>query len=402
MVVLQGARQVGKSTVARLLAERMGGTLVDLDDPLALDGMVMDARGALEGAAAPVVVDEFQRAGPAFVAAVKTIVDRDRRAGQFLLAGSANYLAARHHVETLAGRNVKLVLWPLSQGELTGTRERFLELATGQGSELLDLSPPKLSSRELAERICLGGYPEIALGRIGAAHRRRWFASYGADCTEREALRGIAEVRKTDELRRTLGALALRTGGELVLQHLRRDLGDAGSALDHKTLVAFVDLLDGLHLVHRVPAWSSNATVAARKHPKVHLADTGLAAALGGVGPESLTDGSVPGPFWGQLVETFVVNELAKQSSFLADPVTLRHYRDSDHEVDLIVEQADGSFVGVEVKAGAARPGDSRHLAWLRDRHPDRFRAGIVLHGGSTRAALGDRLFAVPIATLWA
>lgn len=396
VVIVQGARQVGKSTLVQALATHHAGAMVDLDDPFQLDTFRRDPSGVLAPLVRPIVIDEIQRAGQPALLAVKRAVDRDRRPGQFVLTGSANYLAARTHVETLAGRNVKVALWPLSQGELAQRRERFISLAFSEPAALLETRAPSGGAR-LLERIVMGGFPEVAL-RLGAtATRWRWCAGYAADCTDREALRGIAEVRKTDDLRRTLAVLAARTGSELVLQNVRTSLGDAGSSVDHKTLVSFVDLLEALHLVHRLPAWSTNLTTRARRHPKVHMCDTGLAVGLLRVDVDRARADAVTG----QLVETFVVNEIAKQSSWADEPFALFHFRDHEHEIDLLLERSDGSIVAVEVKAGPVQVHDARHLAWLRDTHPRRFVAGFVLHGGTTRRPLGDRLFALPIDALW-
>ena len=396
VLIVQGARQVGKSTLVQALATSHAAAMIDLDDPFQLDTFRHDPGGVLAPLRRPIVIDEIQRAGQPALLAVKRAVDRDQRPGQFVLTGSANYLAARTHVETLAGRNVKVALWPFSQGELAQQRERFVGLAFSDPAALLDVRAPS-GGLVLRDRIVAGGFPEVALRLETSAARWRWCAGYAADCTDREALRGIADVRKTDDLRRTLAVLAARTGSELVLQNVRTSLGDAGSSVDHKTLASFVDLLEALHLVHRLPAWSTNLTTRARRHPKIHACDTGLAVGLLRVDADRARTDAVTG----QLAETFVVNEIAKQVSWADEPFALFHFRDHEHEIDLLLERSDGSIIGVEVKAGPAQRHDARHLAWLRDTHPQRFVAGFVLHGGTTRQPLGDRLFALPIDALW-
>ena len=401
IVILHGARQVGKTTIVRSAVAQSGGSAIDLDDPLLLDAVRADPGGVLVGLRRPVFVDEFQRGGPALVLAVKQAVDRDRRRGQFVLTGSANHLAAQHHVDTLAGRNVRLTVWPFSQGELRGRRERFIELAFASPGAVLDLPTEPLDRSGLVSLVVRGGYPEIVLGDLSTAMRQRWVASYVADCTDREALRGVAEIRKTDELRQLFAALAARSASELVLQGVKSALGERGAALDHRTLVQFLDLLEALHLIHRVPAWSTNRTSRARKHAKVHLTDAGIAAGVLRIDADALA-GDGADRLLGPLVETFVVDEIAKQCSWHDRSLSLHHLRNDRHEVDLIIEDDAGKLVAIEIKAGPVQSHHAADLAWLRDLHPSRFVAGFVLHGGTNRLPLGDRIWAVPIPTMWA
>jgi uncharacterized protein len=398
VVVLHGARQVGKSTLVRDLLGLDTQQVLDLDDPLTRDALNAEGEALLRARRQPVVIDEFQRAGEPLILALKRIVDRDRRRGQFLLTGSANYLASRRPAETLAGRNIRMTLWPLSQGEIDGTKETFVaRLVSGEVGlgKLAAFSPS-----EMLRRVCRGGYPEMVTNDLTSDTAWRWAASYVADCTEREALAGVADVRSGDALRTLMTVLAARTASELVMEDARRDLGASGFGLDPRTVAGHVELLDALHLVHRLPAWSTNAASRVRKHPKVHVVDTGIATAI-----MQLDDMALGQPahakLRGALLESFVVNELAKQASWMAVPPTLWHFRSPKAEIDVIIEGPRRSVVGVEVKAGPASVHDARHLAWMRDATGDRFRAGVVLHGGDGAAQIGDRLWLLPISALW-
>jgi predicted AAA+ superfamily ATPase len=171
----------------------------------------------------------------------------------------------------------------------------------------------------------------------------------------------------------------------------------------HRTTVnRDLELLEAVFLIHRLPAWSRNLTTRVIKHSKLHLTDTGLAASLLGVSPESLAKPVAPAR--GPLIETFIVNELAKQATWSETAVRLHHWRVSGGaEVDVVLERDDGQVIGIESKARDTVTGeDFRGLATLRDLLGDQFSRGIVLHTGRQGAiGFGDRLVSLPIASLW-
>jgi predicted AAA+ superfamily ATPase len=329
---------------------------------------------------------------------VKRLVDRDPTKGRIVLTGSANYLAARSVTETLAGRAGRIELWPLSVGERSGHRERFVETAFHTTVPAVSGEGGRTSRAEIMSLILEGGYPEVVRDRLRPSRRTRWFDAYVEDVVNREALRPLADVRQEHDLRRVLGALAARVGSELVISDLARDLG-----LDRATVTSYVSLLEALYLVHLLPAFSTNAVTAAKRRPTIHLNDTGLAANLTGLGERdlsALTAHRLAGP----LLEQFVVVELMKQRSWSGRPVDLRHYRDREgREVDVILEdRRSGEIVGIEVKSTSTPTlADARHLRYLRDRLGPRFVAGIVLHLGAQTLPLDDRIRCQPVSTLW-
>jgi uncharacterized protein len=105
----------------------------------------------------------------------------------------------------------------------------------------------------------------------------------------------------------------------------------------------------------------------------------------------------------GPLLENFAIGEVARQLTWAEEPVQLFHYRDRDQvEVDMVLEHASGTVIGIEVKAGeTVRGEDFRGLRHLANRLGDRFRAGIVLYAGEQQLSFGDRLAALPMAALW-
>ncbi|MFB9923720.1 ATP-binding protein [Amycolatopsis halotolerans] len=396
VVLLGGARQTGKTTLVRDLLDLPGHAWFSFDNEAVLARAADDPVGFVEALPRPAAVDEFQRAGRGFLLAVKQAADQDRTRGQLLLTGSTNYLADRGLSETLAGRAGRLVLWPLSMGERLGVRETFLDLLFEPASW-----PGKtgaLPRADLIRTLLEGGYPEIVTEGLSGRQRRNWFEAYVHDVVSREALRPVAEVRLEAELRRLLRLLAARTGQELVVS------GIAGDAeVGRETASNYVTLLEALHLVTLLPAWSTNITNRAKRRPKVVVADTGLAADLCGLGEQTFSP-TADGTAAGSLFETFVITEVFKQATWSERSVDLSYFRDRDGaEVDLIVEdRRTGELAGLEIKLTSTPTArHAKHLMMLRDKLGGRFTTGLVVHSGSQTLPLGDRIWAVPVSALW-
>lgn len=394
VVILGGARQVGKSTLAATQLGLDAQYVYSLDDPALREAASTDARGFVEALPHGAVVDEFQRAGEGFLLAVKRRVDRDQTKGQLLLTGSANYLAARGVTETLAGRAGRLRLWPLSIGERLGRRESFIDRAFAGRVDVVVATPREQVLSWLIE----GGFPEVVSGALPPGRRSRWFGAYVDDVVNREAVRPLADVRYEHELRRVLAALAARVATPLVVSDLARDLD-----LDRATVTNYVALLEALYLVHLLPPFAPSATTAAKRRPVIHLADTGLCAHLCGVASADID--SVGGhPLRGPLVESFVVGEILKQNSWRAEPVDVLHYRDAaQREVDVVLrERRTGRLVAIEVKATSTPvAAHAKHLRYFRSKVGNHFATGLVLHLGDQSLDLGDGIRAEPISTLW-
>ena len=397
VTLIHGPRQAGKTTLARLSCERMGGTFSTLDDPVMLTAARNDPVGFV-ARPGPLVIDEIQRAGDPLVTAIKMAVDLDPTPGRFLVTGSTNFLTVPTLSESLAGRMGIVELWPLSQGELTQSGpETFIRMAFEE-PEALRAGPAGAHGRDdYLELICAGGYP--ATRELTPAQRRRWYRDYLHTVTRRDIIE-LADIRRSDAIPPVLSAVAALTGQELNVTRLARGVG-----LDSRTADSYLAWLATVFLVHRVPQWSRNLSTKAAKAAKMYVSDSGLAATLANKDPAALarpTDTSV-----GQLVETFAVNEIARQLAWDDTGVRLHHYRDrGGPEIDLLLEAPDGRIVAVEVKAAVSPSPDAiRWLAWLRDRL-DRigndFVHGFVLHTGHNRLSLGDRLTLLPLDALWA
>lgn len=401
VVVLHGPRQSGKTTLSRRMVG--DGTFLSLDEPALLPLALDDPTGFVSGRSRPVVIDEVQRGGDDLVRAIKLAVDADASPGAFLLTGSTSFLAVPVLSESLAGRAVFFHLAPFSEVEIEGATHgllaRLVDAPKGgvtgpDHSDLLRAPPSGITRRQYAERICRGGYPEAV--RLSDDDRRLWFSAYVHTAVTRDIVE-LTGARRSTELPRLLRAVAARTAGELVMQDLHGDL-QLGSI---DTTADYLSYLEMTHLVTRLPGWATGAATRAKRRSKVHVADTGLAAAMLGLTAESLSDPATDER--GPLHETFAVNELHRQATAIAADLRFCHYRDSrGREIDLLIERPDGRLIALEVKAGAtARPADAKWLIWLRDLIGERFEIGLVLYSGSQALRLADRILALPLSYLW-
>lgn len=388
-----GPRQAGKSTLAEEL-QRSGlvPNYYNLDEEATRRVARSDPDGFVADIAKPAVIDEIQRA-PDLLLAIKQALDASDARGQFLITGSANVLASRAVADALPGRVEYASLWPLSQGEIEGRRETFVD-------RLLAGEPPRLSGERSgraahAERVVRGGFPDAY--RRTDRQRGRFFDSYVRALLGRD-LAAVGEVRVAPaKLAQLLSLLAARSGSLASFSGLARDL-----ELDDKTVKAHAALLEELFLIYRLRPWSRNIGSRHVKAPKLLLTDTGLMSALVGADAQRYSAFD-QGALAGALLETFVTMELVKQRTWAAARVELFFYRDArQREVDIVIESVTGDIAGVEVKAAASIDrSDSGGLRFLRDELGSRFVAGAVLYTGSATLEMDDRIWAVPLAGLW-
>jgi predicted AAA+ superfamily ATPase len=332
---------------------------------------------------------------PAVLGAVKRAVDDDPHPGRFLLTGSVR-AELEGDMWPGTGRLVRLPLYGMSvreQSGLTGRRPFLDVLADGDPPPTPAVQP---DLREYVATALRSGFPDPAL-RIGTTGaRERWLESYVEQLIGRDAAQ-LGERRDPALLRRYLEAYALNSGG--VLDHLT--ISEAAT-INRKTADAYEHLLEALLVVERVPAWTSNRFKRLVLMPKRYVIDAALIAAVLRADEQTvLRDGHL----LGRLLDTFVAAQLRPELVAATSRPRLHHLRmeQGRHEVDLVAELSGRRILGIEVKASAA-PGsdDARHLAWLRDRAGDAFTCGVVLHTGPRVFSLGDRLWAAPIASLWA
>lgn len=389
VVLVHGPRQCGKTTLARRLETARSYEYISLDDSVALAAAAGDPTGFVGRLGERTVIDEVQRA-PGLFPALKSAVDRRRTAGRFLLTGSTSVLFVPKLSESLAGRMEILRLHPLAQCELARRRPRFLD--TLFDASFRTRSFERLGD-DLAQRVAAGGFP-AALARPTPRRRAAWYRDYVDTLVQRD-VRDLARIRSLDVLPRLLAAAAGQTARLLNVADLA-----APFQLSRPTIREYVTLLEQVFLLEELPPWHANRLSRLVKTPKLHACDSGVACALLGVDARALSDDRA---LLGQVLETFVYQELRRQASWSDDPIAFHHFRDrDDFEVDIVLERGGRALAGVEVKASATvRPSDFRGLKKLAELAGRRFAAGVVLYDGELSASFGDRMFAVPIRSLW-
>ncbi len=387
-VLLEGPRGSGKSTILREIAAARDARIIDLDDEAVIAFVQQDPTTALTYPGL-VAVDEFQRV-PAVLSVVKRIVDRSGEPGRFLLAGSVSARLLPSGAETLTGRVHRMLLPPLSTAEVVGGESRLLLTL------LNDDDPAPVVSiwrrPDYFDLLAAGGYP-AALARPTPNSRRRWFASYLGSVAERD-LPQVADIRHPGALPRLYRLIAQQTSTVVGRTALGEQLGLAPA-----TARAYLDLLTHVYLVSELPGWTVGISAKAGRRPKIHVTDTGLAAAAIGTDGHRLASGQLSGLF----LESYVVTELMKQAILIDEPLTFAHFRDrAGVEVDIIIERPDGRVIAIEVKsATTTNQADARGLRFLGDRLGDRLQAGLLLHTGPLTARLYERIWATPVSALW-
>ena len=387
VVLLAGPRQAGKTTLAKKVAEERA-TFLTLDDPTVLSAAKDDPVGFVRGLDRA-TIDEIQRA-PELVLAIKRSVDDDPRPGRFLLTGSANLLTVPRVADSLAGRMAIVDLLPLSMSEIRRHQSHFLdETFSGHAPKPKDL----VLGEDLVTAVLTGGYPEVLL-RSAWNRRRDWYLDYVRAIVERD-VRDIAQIDKVQQLPRLLRVLAHHSGQLVNYSGLGAPLG-----LTHVTTQKYAGLFEQLFLTRLLPPWSNNELKRLINTPKIHFLDSGLLAALRDLSPQRLADDR--GAF-GALLETFVLSEVLKLSSWTGQRFSFSHFRDKEqNEVDIVIEDQDRKTVGLEVKARATvAAADFNGLRKLAEAAGKRFALGLVLYDGDAVVPFGPSLFAAPISALW-
>ena len=386
VVVVNGPRQAGKSTLAEMAVKHRPNAVARfLDHPGTRAAASADPIGFLDHDGL-MLIDEVQRV-PELWLAIKNLVDRDPRPGRFLLTGSARLLALKSLPDALPGRSETIELWPLSQGELDGGPDGFVDAAFRLGAELRAGSVG-LKRKDYLARAKRGGYPE-AVHRESERRRDRFFADYLSDLIVRD-VQQVAEIDRSSDMRRLLALLAAQTCGLVNMSRLGGAIG-----VTVPTIQSWIRILETIFLIRLVPGWSANLTTRAVSTPKVMFLDSGVAGYL--------SAGAAADASAGRLIENLVLGELARQLTWTDFSARLYHYRDRDqNEVDALLEDNAGTIVGVEVKAAETiTSADFRGLRSLQRRLTDRFRAGFVLYCGDESLSFGDGLVALPISALW-
>jgi len=404
IVNVVGPRQCGKSTLVQRqipIAEYF-----TMDSDAVRESLRADAYGQLRILAdrhqyskLPIVLDEVQRL-PEITLALKRVVDEDDRKGQFLLTGSADVFGLPGAEDSLAGRVHSLVLRPLSTAEVFHSEPcRLLDLVEESANNTLSSLPkPRSFSRsEALDQLVRGGFPEMR--ELGDRVRSSRYNSYIDSIIIRDVPM-VAPVRKPDLLRRLVDQLAARTAQELNIASVCDSLGARKESVGN-----WLDILERLCLVQRLPSWASAATKRAVHWPKLHFLDSGCACALRNQNASSFELGADPTAL-GPLLESFVFQELEKSLPLLNSAWRLAHWRSAQGEIDLIAESPGRCLALFEVKATSSISGaDFKPINWFLESGPGQAMAdksvGFVFYLGDQLVSMGPRRIGLPLSMLW-
>jgi hypothetical protein len=395
VVVLNGPRTVGKSTLLGQLAERLGRPVIDCDDPATRSAVRADPGRFIESDD-PVLIDEYQHV-PEILDAIKSQLNRDLRPGRYILAGSTRYASIPAAAQALTGRVDIIPVLPLTQGEIDGIPEAFITRFLDGANIETPVQVMAATREEYAMRSTSGGMP-VALRRPPGRSRSRWFANY-VDLVVDKDVMDISRVRQREMLPRLLGQLAARSGQVLNIAAAAGAIG-----LDRSTAENYTKLLEAVFLIYRLPAWGTTLGSRIVKHPKVHLTDSGVMAWLLNLTPQKIAE-AAPTTLteYGHLLETFAVGEILKQASWSDAPVTTGYFRtEAGDEVDLVLERDDGQVSAFEINAGTrVSSEDLRGLRLLKDRLGPRLQEAIVLYTGEHAYQHDGWIWIFPLSELW-
>lgn len=391
-VVVAGARQTGKSTLARALGQAVEAArppraapdvrrYLSLDDLDVLDLARRDPDALVRGTR-PVTLDEVQRE-PDLLSAVKREIDRERRPGRFLLTGSANLLLMRRVSESLAGRASYLTLWPMTRREQLGLGRCGIweNLVKSPDQDWLDVVADHPGDPEDWRALARpGGFPVPAVHLDTPAERAIWFDGYVRTYLERD-LQALSSIAALPDFRRLMRAAALRLGALLNQTEVGRDIG-----IPQPTVHRWLNLLETSYLLVRIPAYSVNRTKRLIKAPKLYWSDTGLAMHLAQEGEPR-----------GAHLENVVLQDLLAWRDCRTTRAEVLHWRTTTgEEVDFVIE-VDGAVLPIEIKA-TRRPrlGDTAGLRAFRTEYHRTTRAGLLLHGGDSVEWITPGVLAAP------
>jgi len=281
VILIHGTRQCGKTTLALQLGEALGYHYISFDDDLQRQFAIADPIGFVHSLPEFVILAEVQRA-PELFTSIKMSVDNNRKAGRFILTGSANILLLPKLADSLAGRMEIIHLRPLSCAEIANHQPDFLkQLFAADFGQAANHNQYRRLGESLAEHIVKGGYP-AALARPTEKRRANWYRDYITTIVQRD-VQDLTRIQKLEMLPRLLSMAAGQTSRLFNASNLGSPF-----ALSTPTIREYLTLLEQVFLIEQLQPWHSNRLSRLIKTPKLHIADTGLACALLGVTSDML------------------------------------------------------------------------------------------------------------------
>ena len=390
VLLLNGARQCGKTTLAKQLVAK--DTIYrTLDDPAVCTLAENDPHGFVQHPEnRMLMIDEIQRA-PQLLSAIKLVVDEDTRPGQYLLTGSANIQSLPSVQESLAGRITKIRLRPLTQGEIVGAKPTFVDRVFEGISE--STYTPHVDRKTMLSLALRGGFPEAV--KLPQDDREQWHLDYINALLERD-LRDIAKITQQHDMQELVHTLAAWSGKFMDISAI-----GAGLSIRRPTIESYINALEALYIVERVYPWIRTDYERVGKQSKIYMTDSGTMSAILRYRFDQI---ELDADRSGKLIETFIFNELSALMDLSGGKYRLFHYRDREkREIDFLIEREDKALLGIEIKAGSAiGEADFKHLKWFRDNIAKNTPfIGVVLYTGSESGSMGKQLHAMPMSALW-
>jgi hypothetical protein len=378
VVLLNGARQVGKSTLA---LENFENYLTFDDGELRLYAKE-NPKGFLKNIELPICLDEIQKV-PSLLEYIKMHIDSNRVNGDFLLTGSSNVLDHKDSKDTLAGRLCELRLHTLSSKEKNDKPfENVIEKLLNRDFKLIK----KNYADEVCKHILDGGYPEIL--ELSGLSKDLWFTSYIATYIERDA-RDLADIRDIDSFIKFVNILATRSGTILNKSSLSNDIG-----IKDITTENYLSIISRIYQVTLLKPYFVNIGKQFVKSPKVFFNDTGVLCSLLKINSKEQLLNST---YSGQIFETYIFCELQKHLSYLQKQAQMFHYRTNDKkEIDFIIE-VNNELLAIEVKQNSSvKKEDFKHIIDLQNRYDEKKCLGVVFYNGDMVVEFSDDLVAIP------
>jgi hypothetical protein len=384
VLLISGARQVGKSTLALHLNI---DSYITLDDINMYEMAKNDPKGFIESLDKPVIIDEVQRA-PQLMVTIKEFIDKDRMNGQFILTGSASLQGFKDISDSLAGRIGIVELYPLSLKEKNSKTDNIIDILCGDLSQYV---LKEYDNSAIIENIIDGGYPEI-LKIDSPKAKYLWFSSYIRTYIESDA-KELANIRNSDKFITMYRLVMLRSGNMFNKSILQNECG-----LDNKTFDTYFNVLEHTYQVQKLRPFFNNKLKRVIKTPKIYATDTGVLSHLLQIASKQEYEAS---HYKGYILETFVFNELIKAKTSSSNNVEIFYYRTSDKkEIDFILEFAN-KVVAIEIKASkSVSKSDFKHIYHLAQEIPNEFDKGIIFYNGESVLKIDTNMYAIPLGFL--
>jgi len=388
-VLVVGPRACGKTTSMRRLASQV----INLDVPSQADSARADPDDLIARYdSETLLVDEWQEV-PEILGALKRSIDSNvpTKVGKFIITGSVR---GRRQQTGWAGtgRFIRVKMFGLTQAELSD-KPNFNPINRLFSKNGFEAASTNLTRSDYINLICASRFPDAL--KLDRKNRRTWLGSYVSELIDEDATKLTEKGSVSGKLKTAFGSTAARTAQLLNISAVGNDAN-----IDSRTAEGYLQLLEDLGVVFRLPAWHNKRLKRLVKSPKVHISDAGLAAHLLSSDAEVIaTDAQLAG----QLFETFVAGEIVTHAETSTEPTDVMHFRNQRGlEVDLVIQQGN-DVAGVEVKSGTrVSIDDAKGLIHLRDALGENFVRGVIFYTGTTPRKITERIVALPIRSLWA